>query len=237
MIDAGLRYQGSELALFADAVRWKRYYAKSLQPFLGPAVLEVGAGIGGTTQVLCTGAHTRWLCLEPDAVLAARIEERRRAGDLPACCESRVGTLSAIARSERFDTVLYVDVLEHIEDDREELAQAASLLSRGGHLIVLAPAHAWLWSPFDASVGHYRRYTRASLLALGPAGTRAVRTRYLDAVGLLASLGNRLVLQSAMPTASQIRAWDRFMVPLSRLVDPLLGYLAGKTVVAVWQRD
>ena len=54
MIDAGLRYQGSELALFANAVRWKRYYAKSLRPYLGPAVLEVGAGIGGTTQVLCT---------------------------------------------------------------------------------------------------------------------------------------------------------------------------------------
>jgi hypothetical protein len=66
---------------------------------------------------------------------------------------------------------------------------------------------------------------------------RAVRARYLDAVGLLASLANRLVLRSALPTASQIRAWDRFMVPMSRIVDPLLGYLAGKTVVAVWQRD
>ena len=236
MIDAGLRYQGSELALFADAIRWKRYYAQSMRPFLGPDVLEVGAGIGGTTQVLCAGTQRRWLCLEPDAVLVARIDERRRAGELPACCESRVGTLSAVARTERFDTVLYVDVLEHIEDDRGELAQAALLLNPGGHLIVLAPAHTWLWSPFDVAVGHHRRYTRASLLALGPGGTRVVSARYLDAVGLLASLGNRLVLRSELPTAAQIRAWDRFMIPLSRIVDPLLGYAAGKTVVAVWQR-
>ena len=82
MIDADLRYQGSELALFADAVRWKRYYAKSLRPFLGPAVLEVGAGIGGTTQVLCAGAQRRWLCLEPDAVLVALIDERHAALEL-----------------------------------------------------------------------------------------------------------------------------------------------------------
>jgi len=237
MTDAGMHYQGSELALFADAIRWKRYYAKALRPFLGATVLEVGAGIGGTTPLICSGSQRRWLCLEPDAALAARIEARRRDGELPACCESRVGTLSDIARTERFDTVLYVDVLEHIGDDRGELAQAALLLNPGGHLIVLAPAHAWLWSPFDEAVGHHRRYTRASLLALGPAGTRVVRVRYLDAVGLFASLANRLVLRSSMPTTSQIAAWDRFMVPVSRVLDPLLGYAAGKTIVAVWQRD
>ena len=235
MIDAGLRYQGLS-SPFADAVRWpattRSHCGRSRA---GGA--RVGAGSRGTTQVLCAGAQRRWLCLEPDADLVARIDERRRAGELPACCESRVGTLSAMARTERFDTVLYVDVLEHIEDDRGELAQAALLLNPGGHLIVLAPAHTWLWSPFDVAVGHHRRYTRASLLALGPDRTRVVSARYLDAVGLLASLGNRWVLRSALPTAAQIRAWDRFMVPLSRIVDPLLGYAAGKTVVAVWQRD
>jgi len=237
MTDASHPYQGSELALFADALRWKRYYAKSLRPFLGPAVLEVGAGIAGTTHVLCTATQRRWLCLEPDAALVARIEARRRAGELPNCCESRVGTLSDLSATERFDTVLYIDVLEHIDDDRGELAQAAQFLNPGGHLIVLAPAHAWLWSPFDAAVGHHRRYTRSSLLALRPERTRLAQAFYLDAVGLLASLANRLVLRSALPTAAQIRTWDRFMIPLSRIVDPLLGRAVGKTVVAVWQRD
>ncbi len=233
---AGFRYEGSELDLFADAVRWKRYYAQSLTPFLGPAVLEVGAGLGGTTQILCRGSQRRWVCLEPDASLAARLDERVRSGALPACCESRVGTLAGLPAGERFDTLLYIDVLEHIEDDRDELARAVGRLNPGGHVVVLAPAHAWLWSPFDVAVGHCRRYTRASLVALSPAGTRVARTRYLDAVGLLASLGNRLVLRSAMPTAAQIRAWDRWMVPLSRVVDPIFGYAIGKTVIVAWQR-
>ena len=109
-------------------------------------------------------------------------------------------------------------------------------MNPGGYLIVLAPAHAWLWSPFDAAVGHCRRYTRASLLALGPAGARVVRVRHLDTVALFASLANRVLLRRPLPTAAQIRVWDRGMVPLSRLVDPLFGYPTGKTIVVVWQR-
>lgn len=236
MSEAAFRYEGSELELFADAIRWKRYYGQALRPYLGPTVLEVGAGLGATTEVLAGGGHRRWVCLEPDTELAGGLDERLRAGTLPAFCERRIGTLTSLANDERFDSVLYIDVLEHIDDDRDELARAVRHLSPGGHLVVLAPAHRWLTSPFDAAVGHRRRYTRATLIDLGPPGTRVVLARYLDSVGLLASLGNRLVLRRGMPTAAQIRVWDRWMVPLSRWVDPVLGYAVGKTVVVVRER-
>lgn len=237
MSDAAFRYEGSELALFAEASHWKQYYARSLRPFFGPAVLEVGAGIGGTTQVLCAGEHRRWVCLEPDADLAAQLHGRIRAGELPPFCESRVGTLENLPGGERFDAVLYIDVLEHVQRDREELARAVEHLNPGGHLVMLAPAHQWLWSPFDPAVGHHRRYSRASLLALGPPGTRVVLERYLDSVGLLASLANRVLLRKALPTARQIRVWDDWMVPCSRILDPVFGYSMGKTVVVVRQRS
>jgi SAM-dependent methyltransferase len=198
MSEAAFRYEGSELALFAAANHWKQYIARSLQPFAGAAVLEVGAGMGGTTQALCTGRHRRWVCLEPDAGLAAQLNERIGVGELPAFCEPRVGTLSSIPDDERFDTVFYIDVLEHIERDREELERAVEHLDPGGHLAILAPAHQSLFSPFDTALGHFRRYSRTSLLALGPPGTRVVLARYLDSVGLLASLGNRLVLRKAL---------------------------------------
>lgn len=230
------RYEGSELGLFAEAAHWKQYCSRSLRPFIGRSVLEVGAGIGGTTQALCDGRHGRWVCLEPDADLARRIDERIGTGRLPACCEPRVGTLHDLPDDERFDTVLYVDVLEHIEHDVEELQRAVRHLVPGGHLVVLAPAHQCLFSPFDSAVGHFRRYSRRSLLALSPPGSRVVCARYLDCVGLLASLGNRLILRSGMPTPAQIRLWDSYMVPVSRLLDPLLGYHLGKTAVAVWRR-
>jgi 2-polyprenyl-3-methyl-5-hydroxy-6-metoxy-1,4-benzoquinol methylase len=229
-------YDGSELSLFAEARHWKRYFSRSLQPFIGPAVLEVGAGIGGTTQVLCEKRHRRWVCLEPDGILAHQIDERIRLGVLPPFCERRVGKLNNVPRDEAFDTIFYIDVLEHIDRDREELEMATEYLNLGGYLVVVAPAHQWLFSPFDTAVGHFRRYSSQSLLSRGPPGTRVVLARYLDSVGLLASLANRVFLRSALPSAAQIRLWDSYMVPCSRLLDPVLRYSFGKTIVLVWER-
>lgn len=109
--------------------------------------------------------------------------------------------------------------------------------TRGGHLVVLAPAHQMLFTAFDSAIGHFRRYNREALLALTPNGLIPQKAVYLDSVGLLASLGNRFVLRSATPKASQIRLWDNFMVPLSRFIDPLTGYGFGKSVVTVWRRE
>jgi cyclopropane fatty-acyl-phospholipid synthase-like methyltransferase len=236
MTDAGRVYVGSELELFAAATRWKRYLAAHIHPYLGRRVLEVGAGVGGTTRVLCDGGQARWLCLEPDRRLARTIEERRSRGDLPLCCEARVGTLQDLGQEERFDSVLYVDVLEHIADDAAELRLAASRLERGGHLVVVAPAHEWLYSEFDAAIGHHRRYTRRMLAALTPEGLEVQTCAYLDSVGLLASAGNRLLLRRGHPSATQIWVWDTFMVRLSRVVDVALRYRVGKSVLAVWRR-
>jgi 2-polyprenyl-3-methyl-5-hydroxy-6-metoxy-1,4-benzoquinol methylase len=229
-------YAGTELDLFATAVHWKSYVRRQVAPYLGRDVLEVGAGHGGTTRFLCDGRARRWVCLEPDAALADRLLAAIGAGDLPDCCRLRLGTLADLDDGEAFDTVLYMDVLEHIADDRAELELAADRLRPGGHLVVLAPAHPWLFTPFDAAIGHYRRYTKATLRAAAPEAMVLIRLAYLDAVGLLASMGNRWVLGSALPTRGQIAAWDRLLVRLSRWADPLLGYSLGKSVLAVWEK-
>ena len=200
-------------------------------------VLEVGAGIGSTTRHLCDGSQRTWLCLEPDAAMADRLAEAIARGELPACCRARAGTVRDLPPDARFDAILYVDVLEHIEDDTGELAAAARALGPAGALIVLAPAHGWLYSPFDRAIGHYRRYTRRSLAAVGPPGLRRLALRYLDSVGLLASAGNRFILRKSLPTVRDIARWDRLMVPLSRWLDPWLGYRVGKSVVGIWRAD
>ena len=100
---------------------------------------------------------------------------------------------------------------------------------------MLAPAHSWLYTPFDRAIGHYRRYDKQTLAAVTPRPLRQEKLIYLDSAGLLASLGNRLVLNSAMPTAAQIQTWDRLLVPCSRLLDPLLAGTVGKSVVGVWR--
>jgi SAM-dependent methyltransferase len=228
-------YAGDELTLFERAVHWKSYFGRRLSRWVRGRVLEVGAGLGGTTRVLCDGRQESWTALEPDGELLAQLLERQKRQPYPLPVEPIQGSTSDLA-GRRFDCVLYIDVLEHIEDDARELRRAAELLAPGGSVVVLSPAHQWLYTPFDKAIGHHRRYTRAQLRDLTPPALHLETLFYLDSVGLLASLANRLLLKQSMPTTGQIRTWDRFLVPVSRWLDPVLAYRAGKTIVGVWCR-
>jgi 2-polyprenyl-3-methyl-5-hydroxy-6-metoxy-1,4-benzoquinol methylase len=231
-----MTYPGSELALFAEARHWKRYVAQMLAPYIGERVLDVGAGIGSNIRYLHHAGIREWLCLEPDPEMAWRLAESLARGALPSTCHVVGGGIAALERGAAYDTILYLDVLEHIADDRAELAEAAARLASRGALIVLAPAHAFLFSPFDAAIGHHRRYSKASLIAAAPRDLVLRSCYMLDSVGFFASLANRLLLKSAQPTAREIALWDRVMVPLSRAVDRATGYRFGKSVVAIWRR-
>ncbi len=227
-----MNYAGTELELFRTARNWKDYCWRQARPFLGERVLEVGAGLGATTQSWCRQTHREWLCLEPDAANAATLEQL----DLPAFCRAQCGTLADLDAAQTFDTILYLDVLEHIADDRGEIARAAQHLNAGGALVVLAPAHQWLYTPFDEAIGHHRRYTRRTLSALMPETLAQRELRYLDCAGILASLANRLILRAAQPTPAQLSFWDTRLVPVSRRLDWLWRYRVGKSVLGVWRK-
>jgi SAM-dependent methyltransferase len=229
-------YVGTELELFAAARNWKRYVARCLGPFIAGRVLEVGAGIGSNIPLLWNRSVSHWTALEPDPAQAAQIQALVDQQRVPGPPHIVAGTLGALPASEQFDTILYIDVIEHIEDDAGELARAASHLNRGGHLVVLVPAHQFLFSPFDAEIGHHRRYNLRMLARLTPPGYVIHRAMMLDSLGLFASLANRILLRSAMPTPNQIAFWDDILVPISRLLDPLTLRRFGKTAVTVWTR-
>ena len=233
---ADYRYLGTELDVFAGARNWKRYLAAQMAPFVSGDVLEVGAGIGATTQALARLPRYTWTCLEPDAGLAQRLNAAVGAMVGPSGISVVIGALRDLPSAANYDCILYVDVLEHIEQDQAEVAAAMQLLRSGGHLIILCPAHNWLYTPFDKAIGHYRRYDRRQFQALQPPSASLVRLRYLDSVGLGASLGNRLFLRSASPTQAQVRFWDRVLVRASVLLDPLLGYRMGKSILGVWRK-
>jgi 2-polyprenyl-3-methyl-5-hydroxy-6-metoxy-1,4-benzoquinol methylase len=233
MSEPAFQYVGDELEVFAIADNWKSYLASQIRPFLGRDVLEVGAGIGATMRALCSNEQKTWTGVEPDAALAARAREISSPAGV--AFEVRPGTISVIDPQERFDSVIYIDVLEHIEADAGELRSSTGHLRSGGHLIVLSPAHQWLFSPFDTVIGHCRRYTAATLDAVRPPRLQRVRLRYLDSVGMCASLANRVLLKQSLPTRRQIAFWDRRMVPISRILDPLSGFRVGKSILGVWQ--
>lgn len=231
-------YSGNELENFSAAVHWKAYWASEIAPFLGNEVLELGAGLGATARALNHRPYRKWVGLEPDPGMCHQVKQRLGQGDLPAGYDIRHGTSSDLGADERFDTILYIDVLEHIEHDREELQRVAHHLVDGGHIVIVAPAHNFLYTEFDRKIGHHRRYNKALLRAAVPASLRITKMHYLDSVGMLASLANRLILKSDSPSAGQIRLWDSVMVRASRwVVDVLTLHQLGKSIVCILEKE
>jgi SAM-dependent methyltransferase len=228
-----LRYDGATLETFYHATKWRGYWASRLCPYISGDVAEIGAGLGSNTLLIHRCGARSMFSLEPDYELAARLSARVRGVE---GVTTGVGSIRILS-GHAFDCIVYIDVLEHIEDDKSELERACLLLRPSGRLIVLAPAHQALYSPFDRAIGHYRRYNRASLKSCAPPWLRLEKMEYLDSAGLLASAMNRFVLRQRTPTLRQILLWDRFMIPISKALDPLLCHRFGKSIMAVWVRD
>src|SRR6188768_3841022 len=121
-----MNYQGEELELFQHATNWKEYFSRYLHPYLKGTVLEVGAGIGATTPFLCQGRQKKWVCMEPDAELFRELQKKIERKTFPSCCWAAKGTLNNLTPEDQFTGIAYIDVIEHIEDDRRELKKAAS---------------------------------------------------------------------------------------------------------------
>jgi SAM-dependent methyltransferase len=207
-----------------------------LRPYIRGDVVEVGAGIGESTKYICEPSDHRWLCIDPDPRHVSYIASQIASRALPSRCDAKCGVLADLGPEIMVDTVVYVDVLEHIDEDEQEMRIAARHLRPGGYIVVLSPAFNFLFSPFDKAVGHFRRYSKRDVGRLTVDGLRSHRVFFLDSVGFLASLTNRLFLKAKMPSSSQIAFWDKALVPASRIADRLLGALLGKTIVMIWQK-
>ena len=230
-------YPGQELEFFEKALNWKTYFSSILKPFIGNYVLEVGSGIGATTTLLNDGHTKQWMLLEPDEQLNKILQAKIDSNPHFANCILKKATIHDLNSDENFDTIIYIDVLEHIKDDKEEMQRAASLLKPNGHLLILSPAYEFLFSPFDKAIGHYRRYNSSTLTAVIPSQLKKLSIRYLDSVGYFASLANKLALKQNYPTEKQIRIWDRWMIPVSKVTDKIFFHSFGKSILGIWRKE
>lgn len=230
-----MKYVGSELELFSEATNWKNYFSKVLSGFIEGDVLEVGAGIGETTQFLYKNNEkiNSWVSLEPDTEFTENLA--KNSFYIEKNIEVVSGTVESSNLNKKFDTILYIDVLEHIENDKSELEKVAKLLKKDGKIIVLSPAHNSLYSPFDKSVGHFRRYDKKNMASATPNNLKIMKLKYLDSLGVILSFVNRIFLKQSMPNKSQISFWDKVIVPMSRVLDRLLFFCVGKTIIGIWK--
>jgi SAM-dependent methyltransferase len=236
MLSESFHYTGNELELFSEARNWKKYVATLIKPYISGNVLEAGAGIGTNTTLFYTPTVTNWVLLEPDKAFFNVLESLHAAKQLPPHCTVIHGFSSDIKQKETFDTIIYIDVIEHIEKDKEEVERAIRLLKKNGRLIILSPAHNFLMSPFDKAIGHFRRYSKKIMKELVNEQMKKEKIIYADSMGFFASMANKYLLKQEYPTKQQILFWDHRIIPVSKISDRILFNTLGKTVIGIWTK-
>ena len=217
----------------SSAEHYRRWIVDSFSRYWGAQIAEVGAGIGSFTRLLLARGPTRVVAFEPSANMFPMLADAIR-GDARATAIN--GLFGAAQAGEDFDSIAYINVLEHVEHEREELASAFAALRPGGYLLVFVPALAWLYSDFDREVGHYRRYTRPALEALvKESGFEVAESRYFDMAGVIPWYLHFTLMGGSMRRGS-VSLYDRLVVPPMRFVEGIVTPPIGKNVLLVARR-
>ena len=132
---------------------------------------------------------------------------------------------------------MYLNVLEHIKDDMEEIKQAFNKLNKNGNLIILVPAHNELYSKFDKEIGHHRRYKIDFFSKINILESKVLKLQYLDSAGYFLYYLNRIFFKEEIyPSKLKIFIWDKIFTPVTFLIDWLLLYKFGKNVLYVLKK-
>lgn len=208
--------EGYNLDVASDAApNYLRWVADLCAPHLGESFLEVGAGIGSITQHLVSGRRAVVMDLSASSVAAMR----RRFEGMP-----NVRVVQADLRDwepgETFDSVLLVNVLEHIRDDVGTLAALRRFVRPGGKVVVYVPALNGLFGNWDERVGHFRRYSKWRLReVMRAAELEPVELRYANLLAIPPWILFSQFSKADSSGDASLRLWDRTGVPLTRFVE------------------
>jgi SAM-dependent methyltransferase len=203
------------LLRLSRAERYNRWMFERLAPWLGQRILEIGSGIGSFTRylvgrelILATDVNPRYL-----RILRNTFERHTRVEVEPL----DLMAFDPAAFAERgVDTILCFNVLEHVEDDRGALRRLHAALAPGGRLLLLVPAHQWLYGAIDQAIDHYRRYEPAGLAAkLEEAGFRVEHRQFFNRLGVLGWYLNSVLLRRTKVPGLQLRLQNA-LVPFLR---------------------
>jgi SAM-dependent methyltransferase len=225
-----------DLEVAAEARNYQNWMLNRFRPYLGQRILDAGAGIGAFTEHLLD----RELVVAAEGyapfveVLHQRLGRRLQVDPIHV---DLAGPAMRDLAYHRFDTVLCVNVLEHIEDDRTTLANFSALLQPGGRLVLFVPAHMFLYGTVDRQLGHWRRYTRAELREkLAQAGFGIEHLSAMNVVGTLGwFLNNRVRRQDRVPLR-QIALYDKWIVPVAERIERVVRPPIGLSILAVGRK-
>src|SRR5262245_35706474 len=222
----------------AAAVNYYRWLLTRFRPHLGRVVLEHGAGVGTFSTHLLEAGVAHLAAVEPARNLIGELEARLRPwGSRASIWPCTLEEFAARPHGLALDTIVTVNVLEHIEDDRGTLATMARLLPPRGRLVVFVPALTWLYGTLDVSVDHVRRYRREELVAkVRAAGFGVLDVRFMNVLGVATWFLASRVLRRRTLTVASVRIYDRWVIPVLRQLERLGRPPIGQNLLLVAER-
>ncbi len=223
----------------------RNYYAwiaDQFRPWLGQRVLDIGGGHGPhLDHVVAPGRFVTSLDLSPECVAEMKVRFAGCAFDAlvgDVADSALTGQLAAAG----FDTVVCVNVLEHVSRDEVALRGMATILRPSrGKLFLLVPAHPMLYGTPDVLAGHHRRYSRRLLVErVRAAGFKLLRAYYFNGFGAVPYFLNARVLRPrtlAGVVDAQIMVFDRYLVPLLRHVERIVPMPFGQSLIVVGEAE
>jgi SAM-dependent methyltransferase len=232
----GFDYSGSELGALTRASNYYRWLIGRFEPYLGADVLEVGAGIGTFSEMLLSVPRVRSLvAIEPAAntypLLAARLAGNSRATAIK-------GYLNDYSMDSSVDSLVAVNVLEHVEDDAEFLRLAWKAVVPGGRLLLFVPAVPAIFGSLDRAFEHRRRYTKRTLTQrIKRAEWTPEKVEYMNLPGVLFWFVAARVLRWKSIPGRSAQLYDRFIIPLTRRVEDIVRIPIGQSLLAVARKS
>ena len=137
-------------------------------------------------------------------------------------------------KKEYYDSILYLDVIEHIKKDEEEIFKAFKALKKRGFLIINVPAFSHLYSQFDKDVGHHKRYSKQDIVLIcEKINYQSLELKYYDSVGYILSLLSKLILSNYKKNfEKKIQFWNK-LIPFSKFLDTLIFNSFGKSLLII----
>ena len=232
-------YAGKDLEAMSFAVNYHRWILSIFEPYLGTRIVEVGAGTGSFSELLLERRLESLSLVEPSTAMYEQLSERLSSSpNIATYNDIFENVASRIRSTARPDSIIYVNVLEHVEDDVNELQIINDSLDPGGRLFVFVPALRWLHGSMDRQLDHFRRYTRTELeKKCVAAGFKVIASRYFDLFGVLPWWVKYKLLQSKKMEPSAVRFYDQRVVPIARRLESSVTPPLGKNVLLIGEKS
>jgi len=225
-----------DLEIMAGTVNYRKWIYDNIRASLGKRVIELGAGIGNFTQLLTDRDIVIAVDNSEAAVKKLTKKFFKFNNVIPLKIDIERPELLQLTRFDA-DTIVCINVLEHIEDDSKALSDMCALLNPGDKLILLVQAFQFLYGTIDRIVGHYRRYSRQELSSkLHEAGFSIRDIYYMNSIAVFAWFLNNRILKRQEQSPTQVAFFDRWIVPWLKEIEYVVRPPFGLALIAVGEK-